>query len=726
MTWFLQKSDEAAPPPPEVQTPDVPLTTFWQGVSAAFKMQMGDWAIRNEFISRVADDQAATADEVVKRLGQDAVMARLRESGAITPSSEGYDWAFLRYNTDVRNAVLSMGQEAASQDPGGWAGVDFSQSGAEGRVTDQQKREAMDRAAIIAMSPYPVTESVIGGLAGGAADPAQIPLMLINPGSTFLRVLGWQAILNMGATAINLPTRMDTAERLGEPPIDPAQELAFSAAAGAAFAGVFEGAARIPALVRGIRLQAGRFKPPVEGPKALPIEGAVNAAEDAIVNDLPVETAIKAAIPEEMRPAADEPPIDYAARFREDTTTDWEALLREAQSRADEPQVDTAPNGHDAPPDPPTRAEQRAAITSDLNRAEAELAKTSKWFSRYIKKRGGIHPESPIADELRNAGITHKTMPGLFSRKGARDLDNLAIASNDDAMAAIGTDGFYLDRQGVINGLITELTGGRIKTPRDEMLLSQAENARKALREIDLEDQIDTAAGPVTLSPRERTYVKEKIAAGDTMDDAVHDAIVRQFDEAEANRVPDDVYEREADWTPFRDDEFRGQVEGIRGKGAGDLARPDAERGAAGTGTAGAGAAFSVETTPAGQQTLIPGTELRARDTSKAKALASIQAQQSKMRRLDQTSPEGLFAEQQVSMFDDVTSPEATAFMDAQIAEMRAELDPEKSTAFLEPVEADDGRQLKTMDDLVQEIDEMDQMEREFASCLLGGVNVGA
>ena len=715
MTWWLQGN--AAPPAPT--TPDLPLASMGEGLSAAFATANRNSNVFNEFESRVADEEATSADEVVKRLGMQSILDGLRERGIVSPSTEGYSWDFLRYQTDARRAVLEMGADAASKDPEAWKGIDLTRDGAETRVTAAQKKEAQEQAQIIAMSPYPATESIIGGIASAVVDPRQWPLMLINPGGSFLKTVGWQAALSVAGEAITLPSQMDTAERLGEPAPNIPAQLGLAAAGGAILGGLFEGAVRLPGVLRGVALQAERSRP-IPGAIKPHVEPAIAAAEDAIVRDAQIEPAIRSTLPPE------EPPqIDWEAQWREvDAATDWEAVLREAQSRADEPQVDTAPNGPDAPQPALTRAEQRATITADLNRAEADLKKTAKWFSRYIKKRGGIHPESPIADELRNAGITHKTMPGLFSRKGARDLDNLDFASNDDAMAAIGTDGFYLDRQGVINGLITELTGGRIKTPRDEMLLSQAENARKALREIDLEDQIDTAAGPVTLSPRERTYVKEKIAAGDTMDDAVHDAIVRQFDEAEANRVPDDVYEREADWTPFRDDEFRGQVEGIRGKGAGDLARPDAERGAAGTGTAGAGAAFSVETTPAGQQTLIPGTEVRARDTSRDKALADLQARQSKMRRLDQVDPDGMFAPKQMSIFDDPTSPQATAYMDAQIAEMRASVDPENPTATA--VEMDDGSILATTEDVIREVDEMDQLEREFAACLAGGVNVGA
>lgn len=703
-------------PPPTLKptTPDLPLASVGEGLSAAFATANRNSNVFNEFDGRVKDDLTGTTLEVVKRLGPDAVKAALAEQGLMPVVDEPLDETFFRYSDKARDAVLKMGADAATMSPEQWKDLDLTRDGAEARVTDAQKREAQEQAQIIAMSPYPTTASVIGGIASAVVDPRQWPLMLINPGGSFLKTVGWQAGLSVLGEAITLPSQMDTAARLGEPAPNVLAQLGMAAAGGGILGAAFEGVVRLPGVMRGIALQMERSKP-VPGVTRPHVETAIAAAEDAIVRDAPIEPAIRSALPPE-----EPPPPDYAARFREDTTTDWEAVLREAQSRADEPQLSTAPNGPDAPPAPLPRAEQRATIAADLDRVEADLKKTAKWFSRYIKKRGGIHPESPIADELRNAGITHKTMPGLFSRKGARDLDNLDFASNDDAIAAIGTDGFYLNRQGVVDGLITELSGGRIKTPRDTILAAEADSLRAALRDLDMEDRIDAVAGPDLLTARERVYVKGKVAEGQDPKDAIHDVIARQIDDAEAPEVPNDVYEREINWEPFGD-----AGPGDTGAtGSGGAVGPDQGANAAGAGPAVTGADFSVETTPAGDQTLIPGTEVRARDTSRDKALADLQAKQSKMRRLDQVDPDGMFAPKQMSIFDDPTSPQAAAEVDAQVAELRASLDPENPVKM--QIEADDGRVLETDQDVVREIDEMDQLEREFAACLMGGVNVGA
>lgn len=77
--------------------------------------------------------------------------------------------------------------------------------------------------------------------------------------------------------------------------------------------------------------------------------------------------------------------------------------------------------------------------------------------------------------------------------------------------------------------------------------------------------------------------------------------------------------------------------------------------------TGGAGqveARFNSESTPAGEQTLIPGTETeQTGDAQRARAEMAARQQQSKMRRGDQTRVEddadGLFAEPESDLFDD-------------------------------------------------------------------------
>lgn len=78
-----------------------------------------------------------------------------------------------------------------------------------------------------------------------------------------------------------------------------------------------------------------------------------------------------------------------------------------------------------------------------------------------------------------------------------------------------------------------------------------------------------------------------------------------------------------------------------------------------------------------------------------------------------------LFATKQLDIFDDVTSPEAARYMDANIAAMRDILDTEGDLP-LGVLEADDGTSLNSLSDVLNEIDEMDTLAAEFAKCRRG------
>lgn len=711
MTWWLQQAEK----PQEIAPagPDLPVATFGEGLTAAYLSANRASNVFNEFESRVAEDEADTGDEVVKRLGLPGIMDGLRQKGVITPSMEHYGWDFLRYNTDVRRAVLDLGVAASEMDPEAWKGVDLTTEGAEARVTEAQKKEAQDQAEILAMSPYPIAESIVGSLGSAVTDPRQWPLMLFNPGGSFLKVVGWQAALGVAGEAVTLPGQQVTAERLGEPAPNIAAQLALAAAGGAILGGALEGAFRLPGIVRGLRLHAERVRPP-EGAFNPKVEPAIAAAEDAIVLDAPLQPAI-----ESVMPPADDAMPDFETQWREiDAATNWERVFEDA-----------------APPEAQAAAPTWQEGLAEAEKVLADIARERKALGRPLtnfvrEKTGGIHPDSQVAEELRAAGITAKSLPGLFTRKASKNLDNLLANEADAAMPGlarvVGGDGTgnYLSQQGVIDNLVNELTGKRLPTDREAELMAMEADAARAVETARIEADIDDAAGKVVLTARERDYVRAAIAEGRPADDAVYEAIARQFDDFEGQEVPSHVYEREAEWEPFRDEGAYREASGSGAAGDGGSVGPEQDGSASGAGAAGSGPDFSVEATPAGQQTLIPGTEVRARDTSRDRALADLQAKQSKMRRLDQLPPEGMFAPKQMSAFDDPASPQAAAFVDARVAEMRAEIDPENPVAV--SVMAEDGRVLTTTEAVVQEIDELDQMEREFTACLTGGVNVSA
>lgn len=78
-----------------------------------------------------------------------------------------------------------------------------------------------------------------------------------------------------------------------------------------------------------------------------------------------------------------------------------------------------------------------------------------------LKNRGlSVKPGSPLAFELGARGINARTHPGLFSTKGVTDWDNLPAEEWGDYRHQIGDDGNgYLDRQGVIDALESEMRG---------------------------------------------------------------------------------------------------------------------------------------------------------------------------------------------------------------------------------------------------------------------------
>lgn len=75
-----------------------------------------------------------------------------------------------------------------------------------------------------------------------------------------------------------------------------------------------------------------------------------------------------------------------------------------------------------------------------------------------LKKQGGIHPDSPVAEELKGMGITSKTAPGLFRRsEGAlRDVDAIPLSEVPEFWGR-GLQEGYVPRQTVLDALDAEM-----------------------------------------------------------------------------------------------------------------------------------------------------------------------------------------------------------------------------------------------------------------------------
>ena len=158
-------------------------------------------------------------------------------------------------------------------------------------------------------------------------------------------------------------------------------------------------------------------------------------------------------------------------------------------------------------------SEYRADIEA-FESAVGEVAKRAddrfkKPAFREIIRRGGIDPQSPVASELRNMGITSRSMPGIYRRGGLRDLDNLPASEMREIFGDNVGNGRYASRQGILDTLEDEFrTGAPTRTPEQEaanielkrMMASEPEieELRKIVSDYDVSRGAQSSAIPST------------------------------------------------------------------------------------------------------------------------------------------------------------------------------------------------------------------------------------
>lgn len=87
-------------------------------------------------------------------------------------------------------------------------------------------------------------------------------------------------------------------------------------------------------------------------------------------------------------------------------------------------------------------------------------------FTAKIKRRGGIDPTGPAAEELRQRGVTSRTHPALFRVGGMKELDNLSASELFDGLAS---DAGYADPEDIYAALVGEGRGVPSGTYDDAM-----------------------------------------------------------------------------------------------------------------------------------------------------------------------------------------------------------------------------------------------------------------
>ena len=118
-------------------------------------------------------------------------------------------------------------------------------------------------------------------------------------------------------------------------------------------------------------------------------------------------------------------------------------------------------------------AKRKTAFAASLWRTSRSWASGPNGRSESLQ----IHPEGTAASELRAMGITNKTYPGLFSKKGRKDLDNLVASEMEDMFpgitdaAGLADDGRYLDPNGLYALIARDAEGDSswLRTRKDVM-----------------------------------------------------------------------------------------------------------------------------------------------------------------------------------------------------------------------------------------------------------------
>jgi hypothetical protein len=93
-----------------------------------------------------------------------------------------------------------------------------------------------------------------------------------------------------------------------------------------------------------------------------------------------------------------------------------------------------------------------------------------------LKKRGGVRIGSSLDAELRNMGISPKTVPGLFRTDGGRGAADNIIAREHDVFDNFKTDeNGYISQNDVLEAVRQEMAGSPVRSSADEAEIANAE-----------------------------------------------------------------------------------------------------------------------------------------------------------------------------------------------------------------------------------------------------------
>ena len=781
MTYFLDAPTTPAPR----RNPDLKLTDNWSGLGAAVEQGWQAADVGAQRSRQVKWETQQAAEPAANRLGIDALNERyVQEDDGydhLRPAPTTVDDFFAMHGPRASEIALELAREKAAAEPDQWKDLDLTPEGIETRVTEQRAKELEENQQIIAMSPNPGRNAVLGEIGAAIADPINIALApLGGGGGSLLRIMGREALINAGAEALQFPARQRVAKELDQAAPNFLESVTLGAVGGAALGGIFHGVGRAVEYFK----TRSRVHVPV-GESPINSAMAANAAEDAlIVGDDPIEAAravvrkieapylLENPINPTRPPLISEAPVDKTL-----TPSDMVAQgIPPVETTVLPPIAGDLPQGTDEL----VAAAQRAidaAQTADSVRAKPLISylrdnhRVTKAQTKAAEKAGRpaptageslqIDPSGTLGGELKAQGITPKTQPGLFKKGGRTDLDNLVASEMEEQFPGImeatrtpyGSD--YLDQQGVIDLIIRDANGDSTwlrsradaqkaqadldaalrEAPKPQELFQAQARApgglfidRNAYEftdgfsfadaiEADVNAYLDREWAAVAFTPAERREILETAAKSGGDIEYLAQSVLSR--EADYVDLPKhEVYPHELpDEAIFGNAPASGSPD-ARGGGAGAAGEQNA--GATGGGRADqAGGDRAVEQTDAGEQSLIPGVKPI---TQRQRLEAAQQRVLGGGAREADSQIGGLFdpgAKSRTDLFSDPMTPAAREFDARRVNDLREEA-LAGGLGDKMGIVADDGRVLDKLDDILTEIDEMDALEREIAACRLG------
>ena len=321
----------------------------------------------------------------------------------------------------------------------------------------------------------------------------------------------------------------------------------------------------------------------------------------------------------------------------------------------------------------------------------------------------GTKERTRIGAELEARGITPRTHPGLFNNKGKEAIDNLVPSEILDTPGLLPTDdtGNYLSEEAVLDAMAEEILNDKpfFSDPDTRQALDDFNAQEEAAARGDAvptepaADTSGTKRKELAVPKRDQTAaefdpdydqtrtsiigsmvdetalemdVETKLTAADRR------AIIADLDKYGGdvgNAIYDHFEDKGTPVAPGASSEAAAQPDNIpfgpddnAGTQSGNQATPTGN-GRTSKSTEG----FNSESTPAGEQTIVPGTEVRQTgEAQRAKAEADVQQQQTKLRRGNQTRVEddegGLFSEPETDLFSPADVDKTADVEKAQIA----------------------------------------------------------